>query len=104
MKMNKVILELTRTEANTLEAMIQTNLETSFTEEAFTQILNIENEEKRTDECNLFLIAKFVLEKIRDELKAKKEERHNKAIKATNDIVSIVESMLNNKEENKENK
>lgn len=97
--MNKIILELTEIEANTLEAMIQANLETNFTEETFDKCL------KESGDCaKTFLVAQWTLETIRDRLKEKREERHNKDIKAANDIVSIVESMLNNEEESKENK
>ncbi len=88
----EIVLKLNETEANTLEAMIQTNLETSFTSTEFSKFLKIKNKEERAEECNLFLIAKLVLEKIKNNLKMQREEY-------TKDIVTAVEEFLNNEEE-----
>lgn len=76
--MEKIVIEMTETEAMVLEAMIQAILNDTFTEELFSKILKIENEKERTEECNLFLIGELSLKKIRDNLKDKREQRSEK--------------------------
>ena len=71
----KIVLKLKEIEAITLEAMIQASLNETFTGENFAKILKIENEKERTEECNLFLIGKLALEKIRKKLRSQKKRR-----------------------------